>query len=203
MVYFTILFAGGTDRTSSGNKAKPERNQSLGLFVFMDNRFSTQIFATSARLALGQSPQLSESELMQRARARAMDPKIFDEHAPIFFPVEASNNKLDVYYTRMAPSSLRNYAQDAERGVSFQDSHRHGALGLGASLSGQIVEEANNLVWVRADIFTLPGLNDLDAFIFKLRAGIAQDVSIGFYGGDFVCSICGLDLWDWDCRHIP
>jgi hypothetical protein len=168
------------------------------------SKFSDQIFATSARLVRDQQSQLSEDELMQRARARAADPKIFDTNPPIFFSIEASNNNLDAYYTRMAISSLRNYAQAAEAGVSFQDSHRTNTLGLGASLSGRIIEESGkDLVRVLADIFTLPGLPDMESFIFRYRAGIAKDTSIGFYGGDFICSICGLDLWDWDCWHIP
>lgn len=168
----------------------------------MSNRFKSTVFASTARL-LNQAGGSVET-LMAKAKKRAADPKIFDEFAPVFFSVEASNNSLDAYYTRMAPSSLRNYAQDADEGRSFQDSHRHNALGLGATLSGQYIEEpGSDIVRVTADVFTLPGLPDQDAFLFKMRAGIARDVSIGFHGGDYRCSICGLDLWDWDCWHIP
>ncbi|MGE0131868.1 MAG: hypothetical protein AB7U82_27610 [Blastocatellales bacterium] len=147
---------------------------------------------------------MSKDELQRRARLRAVDPAIFDEYEPIFFPVEASNNSLDAYYTKQALSSLRNYAQSAEAGVSFQESHKTHVLGLGASLSGRLIEEpGKDLVRVTADIFTLPGLDETRSFIFKLRSGIARDVSIGFYDADFICGLCGLDLWDWDCPHIP
>lgn len=167
----------------------------------MGNRFKGNVFAASARLLQGGS-LATPADLLERAKARAKDVSIFDEHPPIFFPIEASNNSLDAYFTRMAPSSLRNYAQDAEEGRSFQDSHNHRALGLGASLTGRY-EENGDVARVVADIFTLPGLPDLESFIFKMRAGIAQDVSIGFHSADHVCSVCGLDLWDWDCWHIP
>src|SRR6185503_11033140 len=44
-----------------------------------------------------------------------------------------------------------------------------------------------------------------DDYINAIRAGIVTDVSIGFYGGEYICSICGCDMMDWDsdCRHWP
>jgi hypothetical protein len=144
----------------------------------------------------------NDETLMQRAKERAHDPAIFETNAPYFFAAEISNNRLDAYFTRMAPSSLQNYAKDSEAGVSFQNSHITRQLGLGATLSGQYTE-SGDIVRVTSDIFTISGLDDTESFLVKMRAGIARDVSIGFHGGEFRCSICGLDLFDWDCWHFP
>lgn len=136
----------------------------------------------------------------------ALDPTILDERSPFFWSAEISNNRIDAYFTRMAPSSLRNYAADAEAGVSFQNSHRHDELGFGRSLTGTY-EETADLARVLAEFYTFPGLRlnaiATDDFILGVRSGLVKDVSIGFYGGFFRCSICGRNIWSWDCPHIP
>jgi hypothetical protein len=177
------------------------------------------IFATPAAII----QRATTAELLALAKAqRAFDPTVFDEHAPFFFGAEISSNRLDAYFTRMAPTSLRNYAADAQAGVSFQDSHCTDRLGLGRSLTG-IYEEGGEdavspsngqpapagerLARTLADFYTIAGLADTDPFITRLRAGIARDVSVGFYGGEgfaFRCSICNRDMMrNWDCFHVP
>lgn len=165
----------------------------------IENEFADELFAHSVRLV--RSPKTTD-QLMTLAKKRANDASIFDQHTPIFFAIEASNNGMDSYYTRMAPSSLRNYLADARAGVSFQDSHRTRELGLGGTLDADLLEDGDTMRLI-ADVFTLPGLPDLDAFIHRFRAGIARDVSIGFYGGKQLCSICNRSIWSWDCPHIP
>ena len=54
----------------------------------------------------------------------------------------------------------------------------------------------------------MPGLRlsgvGTDDFIAGVRSGLVHDVSVGFYGGQFRCSLCGRDmLRDWDCWHVP
>ncbi len=148
--------------------------------------------------------------LLARARKRAPDPAIFDERPPFFWSAEISSTRLDAYFTRMsAKTSLPNYAEDAERGVSFQNSHDWRQLGFGQSLAGRFVGPGGNgIARTEADFYTIPGLRlnnvSTDDFIGGVRAGIIKDVSIGFSGGQFICSICSRDmLSDWSCPHIP
>jgi hypothetical protein len=153
-------------------------------------------------------------ELLALARERAPDPKVFDEREPFFARAQISNNRLDAYFTRMCGDegcTLSNYAADAAAGVSVQNSHNTRVLGLGRSLtgilSGQQGAKGGGLVRVHSDFFVLPGLSlsgvSSDDVIDGMRAGAIRDVSIGFYGGEIRCSLCGRDLWDWDCWHIP
>jgi hypothetical protein len=158
--------------------------------------------------------------LVQLARALAPDPTAFEDREPFFFRAEISNNRLDAYYTRMHESTLRNFARDAEAGVSLQDSHRTTQLGFGRTLTGilEVVPggipadpatntPAQDLLRVLADIYTIPGLqlNDVntDDLILGLRTGIVKDVSVGFYGGIWRCAVCQRDLFAPDCPHVP
>src|SRR5688500_111442 len=147
---------------------------------------------------------------------RAPDPAIFDEKEPFFFTVEASNRSVDSYFTTMDESSLLNYAADAtDPGVQFQNSHSVRSVGFGRSLNGKAVGRGQNQSLL-VDFYTLPGLEDdgitSDCFIDGARAGIYEDVSIGFMPGQMICNICGNDfLRKWEveyggpdyCGHWP
>lgn len=64
------------------------------------------------------------TQLTELARTRVLDPTIFDEHSPFFWSAEISSNRMDAYFTRMDPRTTpRNYAEDAQAGVAFQNSH--------------------------------------------------------------------------------
>jgi hypothetical protein len=180
---------------------------------------SIPLYAHPARILLPHPHMHPErvARLHELARQRALDPKVFDDHPPFFFPAEISNNRVDAYYTRMHPSSLKNFARDAEKGVSLQDSHRTDQLGLGASLTGKYEEGredglSDGAARTLAEFYTMQGLPDTDPFITRVRGGIAKDVSIGFYPLEdgtgqpfqFRCSVCDRDmLRDPACEHIP
>jgi len=165
----------------------------------------TQLFTHPARV-LTAGPLDSERLLALVREQHAFDASVLDERTPFFWPAEISSNRLDAYYTRMAPSSLRNYAAEAAAGVSFQNSHAVDKLGFGRSLTGAYSEEGE-LARVLAEFYTIPGLRlhdvSTDDFILGVRAGLIRDVSIGFYNCTFRCSICGRSIWDYECPHIP
>lgn len=123
------------------------------------------------------------------------------------FAAVISNQNLDSYFTKMAESSLRNYAKDATEGVAFLAGHDHRDLPLGYSVDGQLDLSTMS---VMADFYTVRGIQvnkvNTDQFIKAVEANLIRDVSIGFKDGlDFAytCSVCGLSMWDWDCIHIP
>lgn len=125
-----------------------------------------------------------------------------------FFHAEISNQALDAYMTKMAESSLRNYAEDATAGVAFQNSHKARELGVGYVINGEYVDTTKTVL---TDMYTVRGLKlnadlDTDNFIRGVDAGLIRDVSIGFkpdIGYAERCNICGREWWDYDCRHIP
>ena len=168
---------------------------------------SDQVFAHPARVLYQQAPADEARWLDIVTSRRAMDPAVFKDRQPVFWPAEISNRRLDSYFTRMGISTLRNFAQGANEGVAFQNSHRWMELPLGQSVEGTFVEEGD-AARALAVFYTLPDLAingvNTSQFVDAMRAGIVQDVSVGFYGGRFTCDICGRDmLRDIECRHWP
>lgn len=156
---------------------------------------------------------IPDDVLLKLATKVAPDPSIFQSEgrAPYFWPAEISSGRLDSWFTYMGVSSLKNYAKDADRGVAILPGHDHRTLPYGYSLRGQFFKaEGGDQTSARvvAHSYTVPGLllagaNTTDV-IDGMRAGLIRDVSIGFHGGEYICSICGRDMMaDWDCPHWP
>lgn len=129
---------------------------------------------------------------------------------PYFFPAEISSDRKDSHFTHMLDNTLQNFANEAEVGVSFLDSHQRYKLGYGYTLTGSY-EKINGVTRVVSDIYILPGINfvegsyaSTDDFISSVQARTVRDVSVGFYGGEMICDICGGNFRDWrSCRHWP
>jgi len=149
------------------------------------------------------------AELMALALAKHVyDPAILTERTPFFWSLEASNTLIDSYYTHMTLGSLGNFQADAKAGVSFLPGHRHSDLPFGRSLDAQIETVMNpDRTRLTVDFYTMPGLTlnavKTDDLIDGIRSGILKDVSIGFTSNEMTCDICGRDMWDWDCPHVP
>jgi hypothetical protein len=152
---------------------------------------------------------LGQNELLELLLTR--QPELEEDAEPFFWAAEISSNRLDAYFSRMDVSTLSNFARDAKDGVSFLDSHDSRKLGFGQSLSGTF-ETGGDVSRVLADFFTVPGINfggqhsyrSTDDFIRAVKAGLARDVSVGFYDGRELCDICGDPIWGWtDCPHWP
>lgn len=130
------------------------------------------------------------------------------------FAAEISNTRLDSYYTHMALSTLRNFAQGANEGVAFLDSHDGRKLPIGYSLSGTF-EEQGEFGRVLAEFYITPGINfggqhsfaSTDDLIRAIKTRVVRDVSVGFYGGRYICDLCHQPYYggwmdDHYCPHI-
>jgi hypothetical protein len=145
-------------------------------------------------------------------RALAIEREVIDDayvqkYKPYFWPAEASSTRLDSHGTRMAVSTLKNYAAEAEAGVSFLYSHDNREI-VGRSMGGRFVNaQGNGVARFTADFFAVPGVKlgsvSSDQIIFAIDSKMLRDVSVGFYGGEWMCSICGRDIWGMECRHWP
>jgi hypothetical protein len=157
------------------------------------------VFTTQARISL----RATDDTLLTIARQRAFDPSIFDAHPPFIWANEISSDRLDSYFTYMdAETTLPNYAREAAAGVSFLIGHNTHEMPIGQTLTGTLATEGD-VTRVLADAYALTE-PATETFINRVRAGIQKDDSIGFHGGQWICSICGLDmLRDYSCYHIP
>lgn len=153
---------------------------------------------------------IDRQRMLGLARAKAPDPSLFDQEgrAPYFWTAQASNNLVDFYYTRMARSSLRNYAADATESRAFLLGHRSNEMPIGRTIEGRFTDAGGNgIATVEVSAYTIPGIRNFDSdttsIIDSLRGGIYSDTSIGFSGGKWICAICGNDMMrSWDCYHL-
>jgi hypothetical protein len=170
----------------------------------MSDQPTTELFTFPAQIV----QRATTAELLAVAKSRAPDPAIFDEYQPYFWSSQISNNRLDSYWTKMRPSTLKNFADEATVGVAFQDSHKTDSLArtLGQSLAGRYTGPGGDgIAHTDADFYTLTGLDPIiDTFVRKVRGAIVRDNSVGFHGGQLICSICGKDMMrDFSCWHWP
>lgn len=147
--------------------------------------------------------------LLEIARRNMLNPAVLDREgvAPFFWSNVISTNRLDARKTRMADTSLRNYAAAAEAGVSVDLNHNHVDAPIGYSLTGQFIGPGGNgVARVVVDAFTLAGIGGDDArypdpahTITRIESGLLRDTSIAYYGGSYRCSICDTNYWR--CSH--
>jgi hypothetical protein len=147
------------------------------------------------------------------------------------FETESSSNSLDYYFTHMTRRTLDNFAAEATAGVQLLDSHNNRNLGYGRTFGGRVESVAGlqpaydtrgregelafepEAEYLRAVLnsFTVRGINfgggltyaSTDDFIRAVEAGIARDISVGLYGGAWICDICGNNYRSYrDCDHL-
>lgn len=136
---------------------------------------------------------LLTGERLQRATEENGDPDLY------YWDAEISNNLLDSHFTRMNEKTLRNYAEDAKRGVAFLRGHDWHSLPVGYSYDAQFEEGARNPVI--ASFYTSRSIPDGADLITRMEKKLLRDVSVGFGGGRMVCDVCNEELFE--CRHYP
>lgn len=170
----------------------------------MSEALNPDIFRTRAPLSVTRNQRALVDELMNAGIVTA--DAFSDDRPPFVFAAEASNGNLDSYYTRMHESTLLNFARDLKAGVSLLRGHNHNELGVGYSFGGQYQADPSGQGRGRviADFYSVPGLPDTNDVIARIRGGLVRDVSVGFHGGQTICSICGGNMWRWsECEHWP
>jgi len=135
-------------------------------------------------------------ELPQELLDAIHNPSVLEHGVPYTNTAWASNELVDSYGTRMRPTSLRNYADDATNGISLQNSHKTDELPLGRTYLGRYKSgRAPTPSRTEMDFFIPPGLNisgvNTSDVIKAIDYGSVRDVSIGFYGGNLMCSMDG------------
>lgn len=137
-------------------------------------------------------------ELNARA-AEYLDASTLEQFPPFYWRAEISNDLLDSHFTHMSEKTLKNYAEDAARGVAFLKGHDWRQLPIGYSLDSEFSTDSR--MKVIADFYTVSGLEETNDLITRMKTGLVRDVSVGFYGGRAICDLCGADFWE--CRHWP
>lgn len=146
------------------------------------------------------SDDTSRTKLRALAEKKAIDPSVFEEFPPFFFGGEISSDRWDSYDTRMGETTRTNYAKEAAAGVAYLRSHNKYGDPTGHTLTGTLDGKA-----VRAEVYMIQD-PDSSIYIAKIRAAIVRAQSVGFTGGEWMCTICNRDMQIWwrdeGCPHL-
>lgn len=170
---------------------------------------------SAAPVVLGAGVGLAQDEALDRINAlRVGGAPLTGQDVHIRYAEAANGSYIPSRALFLAESTLRNVAEGANHGVSFMNSHRTGGFSTPSELPfGQTFwgrfngAEAEIGVWmlrgVKPNGENGPSTDDLAAMI---DAGALKDVSVGLYGGQPICDLCGLVVNEWDenaCGHVP
>ncbi len=134
-------------------------------------------------------------------------------------------------YLFLAESTLKNIVLDAGDGFAFMNSHRRSELPMGRTFAARYetvadAETGESVGRAVVGMYMLAGVSpngddgpSTDALSAGIDAGTVFDCSVGLYGGDCICDVCGEDLFGYqpggydeqgdyhygyyDCPHIP
>lgn len=158
------------------------------------------------------------------------DGNAIPEESLFRFTGRPSNTLADFYWTYMTLQTLENFAKDATDGRALMLAHDISDMPLGYSYAGRVVVDSEEeqearaalaridsrqpllsptdpLAWFFADFYIVRGTNlakrSSDEVIYGIQSRVIRDMSVQFSAERQQCSICGLDMWDWNCPHIP
>lgn len=134
-----------------------------------------------------------------------------------------STQNIDSHKTRMSANSIKNYADDFNRGVPVLTSHNHQSLPVGRTFYGETsgtqlsdnatFEDKSSGLSVNALFYIQRGVNmdgcNTNDLIRGIEGGTTKDVSVGFHMNNpnslVRCSVCKNDMMDWSgaCEHVP
>lgn len=141
-------------------------------------------------------------------------PAGLEAETPFLFPAMVSNTLLDSFFTHMSPLTLQNFAREMGVGVAFLDSHRTGRLPVGYSYNGEFTDyrpaQGGDASGAMGFFYVTRGISlgadhsyaTTDDYIRAIKTAVVRDVSVGFFGGKWLCDLCGEDYWAGRCPHV-
>lgn len=205
---YSITKGGGTCKASEWAVIKEDDGKTMGCHATKKEAEDqvAAIYANEGDKVTHPHSHLARVRLVSKDREAQLHELIHQRNVEqndenlYFWDAEISNDLLDSHFTHMNEKTLRNYAEDAERGVAFLKGHDWKSLPIGYSVSG-VFENGEGRRRTLAGFYTVRGLQDTDELIARMEARLLRDVSVGFFGGRMICDICGEEFWD--CRHFP
>lgn len=182
--------------------------------------------STSARGTLPATEEAALERINQVLGKEGTDKALTADQVYLLYPEVGNTNYIEDRFMFLGRRTLRGIADSAAAGFAFMNSHRTGDLSTptelpyGRTFAGRyetVRDEAGNLS-ARTVIgaYMLRGQQPngssgptTDALFAGIEGGTIFDVSLGLYGGDPVCDVCGEDLRAYEpgegylCPHVP
>lgn len=156
--------------------------------------------------------------LINARRGEAMPPLSLQQ-VWIHYAEAANDNFMSDRFAFLGSSTLRNIGSGAAAGVAFMNSHRTGGLSHPAELpfgqtfagrtetlreGGMARQRATVGLYMLRGVKPAgesgPSTDDLHAMI---DAGTVADMSVALGEGQAICDVCGKDVYDNACPHVP
>lgn len=168
-----------------------------------------------------------DAEAVSRINAHVPGPALSEEQVYVHYMEAASDRFIADRHMFLHSSTLRNIADRANKGgFAFMNSHRTGdvstpsELPFGRAFAGQYrtvqVEDGSKVRAAVLGVYMLRGQQpngangpSTDSLSASISGGTIFDVSMGLYGGERICDVCGNDFYARDpegnylCTHIP
>lgn len=167
------------------------------------------------RYAHGTLPS-SPEQALERINAERTNSELTLDDVWIHYAEAANGNFVADRYLFLDGTTLRNIGQDALAGVAFMNSHRVGGLShpselpFGRTFAGRYEQTKGGQERALLAFYMLRGIYpngqsgpSTDDLHRMIDAGTLFDVSVGLYGGDSLCEVCGGDVNSADCPHTP
>ena len=124
-----------------------------------------------------------------------------------------SDGSKDSYGSIMTEKTLRNFQEDAERGVPFMMDHGEGLnMQLGRTIAATYDEtekQVRSTVSILRDTDDTPENMKVNEYIRRMERRFYDSASVGFREALETCNIqgCGKEIFDWyrsdPCPHVP
>jgi hypothetical protein len=124
------------------------------------------------------------------------------EEDVFFFKMEAASDVLiDDRFIFLGKKTLKNMVACAKESLPFMNSHRTYSdteLPYGKVIDGSLSGGAVSFVAYMIRSVSPNGTINTDDVIKMMNAGIFNDVSVGLYGGEYYCDVCGNNVYARD-----
>jgi hypothetical protein len=164
----------------------------------------------------------TENEALDRINSR-LDTPLHPDALYLRYMEAASGAFIPDRFMFLDGSTLRNIANDGRTGAAFMNSHRDGSMSapaelpMGRTFSGRYEEYRDGSRRALLGVYMLRGVQpngasgpSTDDLYRMIEGGQVSDVSVGLYGGERVCDVCGKELYSYDresgeyiCKHAP
>jgi hypothetical protein len=164
------------------------------------------------------APKTEELAIINKSFAKR---ELKAEEVYVLDNISAANNKtMTSYFSFLGDDMIQafhaNVNARAENSkapiIGYMFGHKHAEIPSGTLFKSELSEvpiegSDQKALHFKPSVFMLKNLNvaglNTDDYVKAYEGGLTEDVSVSFIAGSGICDLCGRDIRNWDCEHIP